>query len=832
MFDNVRYLTRGGRSEGRSRKPRQQFAPHHRRLVCEVLEARTLLSASPLPFVQQAKLTVSDGVAAFGSGVAISGNTFVAIGANGSEADVFTASGSVWTQTAKLTASGGAAIFSSVAIGGNGNTVVAGAIAKGAYVFTEPTNGWANMTQQTATLTAFDGVLDGFGRKVSINEIGDTVVVGAQAATVGGVANQGAAYVFTEPSNGWASEPSMTQTAKLTVSGTQDFGLSVANIGNTVVVTAEGTAGTKHTAGLPAAFVFTESGSVWTQNAELTASVPTADFGLSVSISGNTVVVGAPATTVGGVYAQGAVFVFTEPVSGWANMTQQTAELINPDGGAPATGFGFWVSISGNMVVVGDQVPGSKLQVGAAYVFTGSDSDSVWTQTARLTGSDVAGDTDGYSSNYVVSISSNSTGGYTVVAGTPVAAESGYPAAVYVFGQVNLAVTGVSSTELPGTYGTGVTIPITLTFNGGNDPVTVTGTPQLLLNDDGVASYVSGSGTPNLTFNYTVATGENTADLDYASIAALTLNGGSIVDSAGNVAALTLPTTLLDGLATQNIVIETSPPTVTSLSPTSGSTSGGTAVTITGTNLAGATGVDFGSVTAKINSDTDTQITATSPAGTAGTVDVTVVTPGGTSATSSADQFTYVAPPAVTGISPKSGSTSGGTSVTITGTGFTGATLVDFGTVAASSFTVTSATQIMATSPAGTGTVNVTVVALGGTSATSSADQFSYTEGKGGSSSSALLAGTMSAAMARPLSVPISSVAGATVDSPASPTRADKLLLPPVGPQPVGVTGVRKLTARRGSAAHGLAAWSVDRVFAELSALDLKTDLSAAEVAS
>ena len=143
--------------------------------------------------------------------------------------------------------------------------MVAGAIAKGAYVFTEPTNGWANMTQQTATLTAFDGVLDGFGRKVSINEIGDTVVVGVQAATVGGVANQGAAYVFTEPSNGWASEPSMTQTAKLTVSGTQDFGLSVANIGNTVVVTAEGTAGTKHTAGLPAAFVFTESGSVWTQ---------------------------------------------------------------------------------------------------------------------------------------------------------------------------------------------------------------------------------------------------------------------------------------------------------------------------------------------------------------------------------------------------------------------------------------------------------------------------------------------------------------------------------------------------------------------------------------
>jgi hypothetical protein len=170
--------------------------------------------------------------------------------------------------------------------------------------------------------------------------------------------------------------------------------------------------------------------------------------------------------------------------------------------------------------------------------------------------------------------------------------------------------------------------------------------------------------------------------------------------------------------------------------------------------------------------------------------------------------------------------------VTITGTGFTGATLVDFGTVAASSFTVNSAMAITATSPAGTGTVNVTVVTPGGTSATSSADQFSYTKGNGASSSSAPLAGTMSAAMARPLSAPISPVAGATVGSPASPTRADKLLLPPVGPQPVGVTGARKLTARRGSAAHSLAAWSVDRVFAELSALDLKTELSAEEVAS
>ena len=84
----------------------------------------------------------------------------------------------------------------------------------------------------------------------------------------------------------------------------------------------------------------------------------------------------------------------------------------------------------------------------------------------------------------------------------------------------------------------------------------------------------------------------------------------------------------------------------------------------------------------RITADSATSITATSPAGT-GTVDVTVTTVGGTSATSPADQFTYVAAPTVTSISPTSGPTGGGTSVTITGTNLGGASAVDFGSNAA-----------------------------------------------------------------------------------------------------------------------------------------------------
>jgi hypothetical protein len=86
-------------------------------------------------------------------------------------------------------------------------------------------------------------------------------------------------------------------------------------------------------------------------------------------------------------------------------------------------------------------------------------------------------------------------------------------------------------------------------------------------------------------------------------------------------------------------------PSVTTLSPTSGPTAGGTTVTITGTNLSGATKVSFGTAAATtVNVTSPTSLSATSPAG-SGTVDVTVTTAGGTSPTTSADRFTYTGTP-------------------------------------------------------------------------------------------------------------------------------------------------------------------------------------------
>ncbi|MEV5957562.1 IPT/TIG domain-containing protein [Streptomyces sp. NPDC051987] len=169
------------------------------------------------------------------------------------------------------------------------------------------------------------------------------------------------------------------------------------------------------------------------------------------------------------------------------------------------------------------------------------------------------------------------------------------------------------------------------------------------------------------------------------------------------------------------------PPTLSTVNPSQGPTTGGTTVTLTGSGLTGATAVRFGSTpAASYTVNSSTQITAVSPAGAAGAVAVTVTSPTGTS---NAVTFTYVAAavPVITGVAPTSGPTSGGTSVTITGTGFTGATAVNFGATPAASFTVISAGQITAVTPPGSpGGAAVTVTTPGGTSSASANAYFFY----------------------------------------------------------------------------------------------------------
>ncbi len=158
------------------------------------------------------------------------------------------------------------------------------------------------------------------------------------------------------------------------------------------------------------------------------------------------------------------------------------------------------------------------------------------------------------------------------------------------------------------------------------------------------------------------------------------------------------------------------PPAISDVSPVSGSTDGGTTVTLTGSGFTGATSVTFdGSAGTSLSVTNDGELTVVTPAHVAGAVDVVVTTAYGSSA---AGTFTYVTPaPAITDVSPSSGSTDGGTSVTITGTHLTGATSVTFDGSAGASLSVTNDGELTVVTPAhAAGAVDVVVTTPAGSS--------------------------------------------------------------------------------------------------------------------
>ncbi|MGW2403170.1 IPT/TIG domain-containing protein [Streptomyces sp. NPDC001739] len=155
-------------------------------------------------------------------------------------------------------------------------------------------------------------------------------------------------------------------------------------------------------------------------------------------------------------------------------------------------------------------------------------------------------------------------------------------------------------------------------------------------------------------------------------------------------------------------------PVLTGVTPASGPLSGGTTVTLTGSHFLNATAVRFGAVAASFTVVSDTRITAVAPpAATAGAVQVTLTTPGGTGGDLT---YEYLAAPVLTALSPATGPASGGEIVTLTGSGFARTTSVRFGTVTAA-FTVVSDTALTAVAPPGPpGPVGITVTTPGGTS--------------------------------------------------------------------------------------------------------------------
>ncbi|MFN0206142.1 MAG: FG-GAP repeat protein, partial [Planctomycetota bacterium] len=357
---------------------------------------------------QQAYLKASNSEAedAFGSSVAISGDTIVvgaailnaslaedssATGVNGNQTNndaltsgaayVFVRSGSTWSQQAYLKASNTEINDQfGVSVAVSGDTVVVGAISEGsnaigvngnqsnndstasgaAYVFVRSGTVWSQQAYLKASNT---GAFDWFGHTVSVS--GDTVAVGAvfessNATGINGNANDnnsfssGAAYVFVRSGLSWSHQAYV----KASNTGVNDnFGHAVSISGNTLIVGARledsnaagvnGDQSNNAAVNSGAAYVFVRSGAAWSQQAYLKASnaAQTNEFGFSVSVSGNAAIVGAWAQ---GNDVSGAAYSFVRSGTTW---TQQAfLKASNP---GTFDSFGHSIALSGDVAVVG-----------------------------------------------------------------------------------------------------------------------------------------------------------------------------------------------------------------------------------------------------------------------------------------------------------------------------------------------------------------------------------------------------------------------------------------------------------------------------------------------
>jgi hypothetical protein len=357
--------------------------------------SRAPAQCNPLEFT---KLTASDAAASdqFGYSVSVSGSTAVvgaplddnAAGTDAGAAYVFVESGGVWTEQAKLAPMDAATLDQfgfSVAI--SGDTAVVGAYLDDNAGGSDAGSAYVfvrsgTVWTQQAKLTPTDpGGNDWLGSAVAID--GDTIVVGAQRDDNAGGQNAGSAYVFVRSGTVW------TQQAKLTASdgAAQDrFGIAVALQGDTAVIGAEGDdQGAFTDSG--AAYVFVRSGVSWSQQGKLTSlDAATDDFlGVSVAVDGDTALIGANRDNLGVATDAGSAYVFTRSAGVWTQAAQITA--LDATGG---DFFGDSVALSGGAAVIGtafDSTPAGS-NTSSAYVFFGAGSS--WVQQAKLIASDAA----------------------------------------------------------------------------------------------------------------------------------------------------------------------------------------------------------------------------------------------------------------------------------------------------------------------------------------------------------------------------------------------------------------------------------------------------------
>jgi len=229
------------------------------------------------------------------------------------------------------------------------------------------------------------------------------------------------------------------------------------------------------------------------------------------------------------------------------------------------------------------------------------------------------------------------------------------------------------------------------------------------------------SGGTTVTVTGTGFAGATTVRFGSKAATSFSVNSSTQITAVSPSSSVTGPVNLTvttsQGTSSQQVTftyVVVSAPFLSALTPDKGPISGGTTVTLTGTNLSGATAVRFDGIAASsFTVNSATQITAVSPPHAAGEAEVTVTTPGGTSNPGS---YVYLTIPTLLSLTPAQGPTHGGTVITLTGTGLAGTTDVRFG-FTPTSFTVVSPTQITAVAPTGAGgLVGVTATTPAGTS--------------------------------------------------------------------------------------------------------------------
>ncbi len=555
---------------------------------------------------QQAYLKASNagGGDVFGSSVAIFGDTLV-VGAPGEDGDssstvsspnnsasdagaayVFTRSGSTWSQQAYLKASNagvGDSFGTSVAI--SGDTVVVGSYredgdsnstvgtpnnsadaAGAAYVFTRSGSTWSQQAYLKASNTETN---DWFGYSVGVS--GDTVIVGAHredgdsSSTVSSPNNSasdaGAVYVFTRSGSTWSQQAYLKAN---NAESYDNFGYSVDVSADTIVVGANGEDGdNSSTAGSPnnsasdagAAYIFTRSGSTWSQQSYLkSTNTDTIDtFGGSVVISGNTVVVGAiredgdSNSTVGtpnnSTSNAGAAYIFNRYGNTWVQQTYLKASNTDVN-----DGFGYSVAISDDTVLVGavfedgnssstvGSPNNSASSAGAAYVFNIVNTEPV-ANAVTITGTGAVGTL--LTSNYTYSDVDNDAegtstfrwlrGGVAIVGAagstyTVVAADSTQP---ITFEVTPIAVTGAN----PG---------LAATSSGviGDDKPVVT-PPADIITEATAATTPVNLGTASVTDDITAGLTANASPLGPFSLGLHTITWTSQADAVGNIGTAT-----------------------------------------------------------------------------------------------------------------------------------------------------------------------------------------------------------------------------------------------------------------------------------------------------